>query len=212
VEVVDVKRRWFLPETPDVVGMLCEQATATIQGMEALAAWAGGDAEAGKRVLESEHLADGHKWALRKALTVAFTTPIDAEDLYVMSERLDAVMNGARDAVRESEVMAMPPDPVLAEMAEILAEGTRHLGEAFRLLSTRERRREEEAITAAATAAVKSQRQVEHAYRKGMSALLGDQDLREIMGKRELYRRFSRVSEDLTEAADRVWYATVKEG
>jgi hypothetical protein len=38
------------------------------------------------------------------------------------------------------------------------------------------------------------------------------EDLREVIGRRELYRRFSRVSEALTEAADRVWYATVKEG
>jgi hypothetical protein len=30
--------------------------------------------------------------------------------------------------------------------------------------------------------------------------------------RRELYRRFSRISETLTEVADRVWYATVKEG
>lgn len=33
----------------------------------------------------------------------------------------------------------------------------------------------------------------------------------EVIGRRELYRRFSRVSETLIEAADRVWYATVKE-
>jgi hypothetical protein len=32
------------------------------------------------------------------------------------------------------------------------------------------------------------------------------------MSKQELYRRFLRISETLTEAADRVWYATVKEG
>jgi hypothetical protein len=52
-----------------------------------------------------------------------------------------------------------------------------------------------------------------------MAALLADgvrqltvDDLREVIGRRELYRRFSRVSETLIEAADRVWYATVKEG
>jgi hypothetical protein len=42
--------------------------------------------------------------------------------------------------------------------------------------------------------------------------LLGVDDLPEVMGRRELYRRLSRVSEILIEAADRVWYATVKEG
>jgi hypothetical protein len=32
------------------------------------------------------------------------------------------------------------------------------------------------------------------------------------MGRRELYRRVSRISEILIQVADRVWYATVKEG
>jgi glutamine synthetase adenylyltransferase len=59
---------------------------------------------------------------------------------------------------------------------------------------------------------VKTQRRLERVYRKAASALLNVEDLREVMGKRELYRRFSRISETLIEAADRVWYATVKEG
>jgi len=32
--------RWFLPESPDVVGMLQKQAAITVNGMEAFAAWA----------------------------------------------------------------------------------------------------------------------------------------------------------------------------
>jgi phosphate/sulfate permease len=45
-----------------------------------------------------------------------------------------------------------------------------------------------------------------------LAALLQLDDLREVVGRRELYRRLSRVSDTLIEAADRVWYATVKEG
>ena len=37
-------RRWFLPETPDVIGMLQHQADITARGMTAFAAWAAGDA------------------------------------------------------------------------------------------------------------------------------------------------------------------------
>jgi hypothetical protein len=59
---------------------------------------------------------------------------------------------------------------------------------------------------------VKAQRRLERVYRQAASALLEVQDLREVMGRRELYRRVSRISEILIEAADRVWYATVKEG
>lgn len=34
--------RWFLPESPDVIGQLQTQAELTAKGMRAFAAWAGG--------------------------------------------------------------------------------------------------------------------------------------------------------------------------
>ena len=206
-------RSWFLPQTPDVLGILRQQATVTTAGMQALLAWANGEPAAAKRLQDCEHRADEVKRELRRALTVAFTTPIDAEDLYVMSERLDAVLNGAKDAVRESEVMAIPPDEAVAAMAALLTEGVQQLSEAFERLDQdrRSRGKGEASATDAADAAVKTQRRLERSYRNAASALLSVADLREVMGRRELYRRFSRISETLIEAADRVWYATVKE-
>ena len=207
-------RSWFLPASPDVLGHLCQQAAVTSQGMQALLDWAGGEPGAAERLRECEHRADDVKRELRRTLTVAFTTPIDAEDLYVMSERLDAVLNGAKDAVRESEVMAIPPDKEVAAMAALLADGVRQLIEAFERLNPdrRGKAKGDGSATEAADAAVKSQRRLERVYRQAASALLSVEDLREVMGKRELYRRFSRISETLIEAANRVWYATVKEG
>jgi uncharacterized protein Yka (UPF0111/DUF47 family) len=206
-----MKRGWFLPENPDVLGQLCQQAAITQEGMLALVAWANGEPGAADRVREWEHKADEAKRELRRALTIAFTTPIDAEDLYVMSERLDAVINGAKDLVREAEVMGIGPDEATAAMASLLADGVRQLAAAFERLN-HDRRGGGATATEAADAAVKTQRQLERVYRKAASALLTVDDLREVIGRRELYRRFSRVSETLIEAADRVWYATVKEG
>jgi uncharacterized protein Yka (UPF0111/DUF47 family) len=207
------RRSWFLPETPDVLGMLREQTTVTIEGLEALVAWAAGDPDGANAVRECEHRADDRKRELRKALTDAYTTPIDAEDIYTMSMRLDAVMNGAKDAVRESEVMALAPDEHVLAMCTLLAEGVLHLADAFVGLGRGGRDEGGGRLaTEAADAAVKSQRQLERVYRGAMSALLEVDDLREVMGRRELYRRFSRVSEDLVDVAERVWYATFKEG
>jgi uncharacterized protein len=207
-----MRRSWFLPENPDVLDMLCRQAAVTGEGMAALVDWANAVPDAAHRVRDLEHRADDTKRELRLALTKAFITPIDAEDLYAMSERLDAVLNGAKDAVRESEVMGVPPDEAVAAMATLLADGTWHLAAAFERLGPDRRGKGDTGATEAADAAVKSQRQLERVYREAASALLTVDDLREVMGKRELYRRFSRVSETLVEAADRVWYATVKEG
>jgi uncharacterized protein Yka (UPF0111/DUF47 family) len=206
------RKGWFLPETPDVLGMLRRQADVTIAGIEALVAWAGGDPAGGEDVRRFEHEADDRKRELRRALTDAFTTPIDAEDLYTMSERLDAVMNGAKDTVRESEVMELAPDEHVLAMAQQLAEGVRSLAVAFERLGAGGGNGDGEMATDAADAAVKSQRHLERIYRGAMSALLEVEDLREVMGRREIYRRFSRISEQLVEVAERVWYAVVKEG
>jgi uncharacterized protein Yka (UPF0111/DUF47 family) len=210
--VAAVKRNWFLPRNPDVLDMLCRQAAVTCEGMAALVDWANAVPDAAQRVRDLEHQADDAKRELRLALTNAFITPIDAEDLYVMSERLDAVLNGAKDTVRESEVMGIPPDEAVAAMAALLADGAEHLATAFERLDPGRHGKARASATEAADAAVKSQRQLERVYRKAASALLTVDDLREVMGRRELYRRFSRISEILIQAADRVWYATVKEG
>jgi uncharacterized protein Yka (UPF0111/DUF47 family) len=204
--------RWFLPENPDVLDMLCRQAAITCEGMTALVGWANDEPGAAERVRDLEHRADEAKRELRLALTNAFITPIDAEDLYVMSERLDAVLNGAKDTVREAEVMAMKPDEAVAAMAALLVDGASHLAAAFERLGSDQRGKIGVSATEAADAAVKSQRRLERVYREAASALLAVDDLREVMARRELYRRLSRVSETLVEAADRVWYATVKEG
>ncbi len=64
-----MKLPWFLPETPDVIGLLREQAAVTGGGLEALTEWAAGESAAAERVRESEHAADERKLALLKALT-----------------------------------------------------------------------------------------------------------------------------------------------
>jgi hypothetical protein len=190
--------------------MLGAQASVTIEGMDALMAWAAGDLGAARAVRDAEHAADHRKRDLRLALKTAFTTPIDAEDVYVLSALLDQIMNAAKDAVRESEVMAIPPDEHVAAMAGLIADGVHHLADAFdRLAGTRGKGEPES--TDAADAAVKAQRQVERVYRAAMSSLLSVADLRDVIGRRELYRRFSRISEVVVACAERVWYAQVKE-
>lgn len=204
-----MRRRWFLPRTLDVIGILRGQAGVTIEGIEALVAWASGEPEAGERVRAKEHEADDRKRELHAALTESFTTPVDAEDLYMMSKHLDDVMNGSKDAVREAEVMALGPDGHVVAMAGCILEGVRHLDEAFALLRPDEG--QDGSKTEVADAAIKAQRQLERAYRRAMSALLEVDDLREVMGRRELYRRFARIGDSVVEAAERVWYSTVKE-
>ena len=95
-------------------------------------------------------------------------------------------------------------------MAALLAEGSNHLATAFERLERRGK------AVGSGDRGGRRGREEPAPPRTGLpeaaSALLKLDDLREVVGRRELYRRFSRVSETLIEAADRVWYATVKEG
>lgn len=203
---VSTKRHWFLPENPNLEGLLREQAAITIEGMEALIAWASGDSAGGETVRACEHRADDKKRELWRGLRDAFSPPIDAEDLFSCSADLDEVLNAAKDLVREVEVMRLLPDPPMQEMAALLTDAVRHLSEAFAHLG-----RAKGDATEYADAAIKSQRRVEHVYRQAMSALLTVEDLRVVIGRRELYRRMSRIGDLIHAVADRIWYAVVKE-
>jgi len=198
-------KHWFLPDSPDLLGMLRTQAAITVEAMDALVSWSAGDASAAPTVRDCEHRADETKRQLWLALRDAFSPPLDAEDLYSLSADLDEVLNSAKDLTREMEVMGLAPDPPTHEMVTFLAEGVRHLADALGRLPG------DGDVTAPADAAIKSQRRVEHAYRAAMSALLEVDDLREVMGRREVYRRLSRIADHIHTVAERIWYTVVKE-
>ena len=200
-------RHWFLPDTPDVLGMLVQQSAVTVAGMDALGAWAQGDATAAQRLRAAEHDADKRKRELRGALTEAFSTPVEPEDLFELSRGLDEVLNGAKNLVGEAEAMDTAPDTAIAEMSAELAAATRQLDEAFRRFAAGDRT----AATELADKAVKQQRHLQHSYRAAMSALIENPDLREVSARRELYRRLARGGDELVLVAERVWYSVLKE-
>lgn len=202
--------RWFLPETPDVIGLLQKQAEITARGMDAFAAWAAGDVARADDVRAAEHECDQVRRQLVDSVSEAFTTPLPPEDLFQLSRDLDRVMNGAKDAVRESEAMKFAPDAATADMAALLAEGVAHLRAAFDRLSAR-RVKSGPPATEAADAAVKSQRRLERIYRQATGDLLLLNDLPVVFGSRELYRRATSMSDDIVSVADRIWYSRVKE-
>ena len=202
-----IRHRWFLPDVPDVIGLLRVQTDVTVEGLEAMLAWAEGDAAAADRVRVLEHTADKRKRELRAVLTQMLAPPLDPEDLFALSEGVDEVLNSAKNTVREAELMGVEPDAAFAEMAAALARGTALLASAFAALGERG---DGAPATAAADGAIKTQREVEHVYRRAMSALLGVEDMAEVTARRELYRRLVRTSDHLAAVAERVWYAVLK--
>jgi uncharacterized protein len=156
------RKRWFLPETPDVLGMLRRQMAVTIDGVDAFARWAGGDAAVAQAVRDAEQQGDVAKRDLLSALREAFVTPIEPEDLFALSRGIDRILNYVTDLVKESEAMASPPDEGIATMAGLVGDALRHLDDALSKLGT-----DGDHATASADAAIAAQRELETAYYAG---------------------------------------------
>ncbi len=199
-------RRWFLPAQPDLMALLAEQGRVTLEGIDAFVEWAAGAEGKGDEVRVAEHGADDARRAVQRALRIAFTTPLSAEDLYELSERLDAVLNGAKNLVREADLLALGPDPAIADMAVNVAEGTHELVAAFAAIAG-----DGDTAIERADAAIKASRKLEHRYRDAMSSLVAVTDAGVLFERRELYRRCARIGDDVVRAAERVWYSVVKE-
>jgi uncharacterized protein Yka (UPF0111/DUF47 family) len=201
---MNLRRRWLLPETPDVLSLLREQLAIAQDAFVALEHWASGTDHQETVNSASNAAKDVHRRLVR-TLRHAFVLPLDPEDAYAISRGIDAILRGARDLIRESEVIGCPPDLAIATMVHHLREALEHLDDAIACLSSGED------PTPAVDAAIATERRVEQAYRRAMASVRGHGDLREAFAHRELYRRCARIGEVLVETAERAIYADVKE-
>lgn len=202
------RHRWFLPETPDVLGLLRAQVTVTIEGLDAFADWAAGQASAYESVGDAVRRGDTAKRALLVALRTAFVTPLEPEDVFALSRGVDWILNYAWDLISESQAMDSPPDATIAEMARQLADAVRHIDQALLHLGPN---LDADAATEAADAAITAERRLERAYYQGMAALLEVEDRTQRISRRELYRRCGRIGDTVIDVSERVVYAVVKQ-
>jgi uncharacterized protein Yka (UPF0111/DUF47 family) len=200
--------QWLLPEDPDVLGILLRQAAVTCEGMRVFAEWSSSGAEVAARgVRDAEHEADEVRRTLLEALSKALTTPVDPEDLYWLSERLDAVVNGAKNVVRESEVLGVAPDRHSAEMGRLAFEAANHLASGFEELGSKHDHPGEHV-----DAAVKAAREIERAYRTALAEMPADANPKTLITLREIYRGYDEIADAVVRVATRIWYAVLKLG
>jgi uncharacterized protein len=200
---------WFLSGEPDVLGLLDAQAKVTVEGMQAFAAWsAGGGNDDAQRVRVCEHAADDARRALADALRKALVTPLEPEDLYTMSERLDVVINDAKNTVRDAEALGWQPDAAAAAMADLLLGGTEHLAAAIACIKS-----DADEASQRADAATKTARNVERGYRHAMVALRNQPEdgALALITSYEAYGRYLAISDAIVGVAHRIWYAVLKQ-
>jgi len=199
-------RHWFLPETPDVLGLLRDQVAITIEGLAAFAAWAAGDADAEAAIADAERRGDAAKRELLVALRAAFVTPLEPEDLFALSRSIDRILDSAREVVAEARVLASAPDAETAEMATLLGQAMRRIDDAIAHLGT-----DGDRATASADAAIAAEKELDGVYYRGMAALLEVDERARRIAHREIYRRCARIGDIVVDVAERIVYAVVKQ-
>ncbi len=197
-------------QRPNPLELLSAQADVTARGLHAFATWArsGTDADA-QVVRDLEHEADRARDALLRTLLETLSVPIDPEDLYLISERLDAVMNLAKNTVRESQVFECAPDEFVTAIADAALKSVECLGAGLRSLHgnrAHAERRADEAIKAANS--------IEFHYRRAVRDALdkaGNDDIAATLVRLELYRRSAAIGTALQRVAHRAWFTVLKE-
>jgi hypothetical protein len=204
-----MRRPWFLSSSdPDVLELLRDQVRLTDSSLRALAEWSasGGDAEA-MAVRAAEHEGDAARRALTEALREALSAPLDQEDIYTVSDRLDTVQNIAKNVVRQAQLAGWTPDEHADRMAACARAAVGHLVEAFDALPGRETEAGEQA-----DAAIKSARGLEKAYRGAIAALAASSEpAGRVALAADLYRRYDSLGDAILAVCHRVWYSVMKE-
>jgi uncharacterized protein Yka (UPF0111/DUF47 family) len=199
---------------PDFHGLLAAQCAVVVEALDELVAFAsGGSARHGERVRALEKEGDRREMITLDTLARAFATPIDRGAIYIAATAIDDVLNYAKTTVREIEVLDVPRDRWLAQMAAELRDGGEALRQGFARL-----RDDPEAAHAQALIVHKTERNTEKIYRAAVADALASAPLLEALGpdgagageaferlmlalrRREVYRHLSNMADHLDTA------------
>jgi len=199
-------RRWFLPETPDVLGLLRSQLGVAIEGTGRFASWAGGEDVELTEMREIQRRGELAQRELLNALRIAFVIPIEPEDLFTISQGTSRILGAAAGLVGEAAVLKCGPDEELAGMAALIATSVENIDAAVGGLDSSGTR-----ATVEADRAIERVRELRGYYYRGMAITLELDNRGERIARRELYRRCSRIGDTAVDVAERVIYSVVKQ-
>ena len=202
---------WFsgvFEPTVDFYDLLNKHAAKTLQGMQALAAWLKEDSpdERGQVVRDLEREADEMKMNIERQLVSSFVTPFDREDIYELSSSLDEVINTAKALVREMEALNVSANNTrLAEMADILVEGSTCITAAVFALRKNLREAADQALLAR-----KTDTRLAKIYRLAVRELLELDDFKTIFRQKEVYKVMLTAAERIDKVGENLLHAIVK--
>jgi hypothetical protein len=178
--------------------MLFDQASKTLEGIEALEAFVGNqNQENANRVKGIEREADELRRILVEELHQTFITPMDREDIYALSRAIDDIVDYANSTVDEMEIYEVSSDRHLQEMVEILRKAACEINDAVKILETYPNIAMEHAVKAKSY-----ENAMEKAYHTALADLFKKTDTVYMLKMREIYRHLSNAADRSDEAAN----------
>jgi predicted phosphate transport protein (TIGR00153 family) len=203
-------RNVFKKRQNKFVGLIKEQATITLEGMDTLNMYMEThDEELAVLLRQKEKEADEVRRILIDELNRTFITPFDREDIFSLSRTIDDVLDYAYSTVDEMSVLKVEPTPYMVRIASLLRDAAYELLMAVNRLEENKRVAIDHAHRAKAL-----ENRVEGVYREALADLFsGPEDLEHIVGMlkmREVYRHLSNAADRGDEAANVISDIVVK--
>jgi predicted phosphate transport protein (TIGR00153 family) len=192
-----LKNRIFPPKV-NFYQMLSNQASKTLEGIEALGLFVGNqNQENAKRVKDIESEADELRRVLVEELHKTFATPMDREDIYALSRAIDDVLDYANTTVDEMKIYEVASEEYLQKMVDILRKAAREISDAVKILETYPNIAMEHCIQAKFY-----ENAMEKAYHSALADLFKKTDTVYMLKMREIYRHLSNAADRSDEAAN----------
>ena len=192
------------PKENKFVGMLIEQSQITVEGLKLLEKWLG-KTELKEKAIDQmrakEIEADEVRRILIDELHNTFVTPLDREDIFMISLYIDDIMDYCYTTVEELQLLKIEADEHLIQMVKLTREATQELEMAFHRLFSNPRVAGEHARRAK-----KIENEVEHLYRVAIGDLFIKANdftaLMVMLRQREVYRHVSNMADQADRVAD----------
>lgn len=192
------------PREDKFVGLLIEQSQITVEGLRLLEKWLSKSELKDKAIdqmREKEIEADEVRRILIDELHNTFITPLDREDIFMISLYIDDIIDYCYTTVEEMQLLGIDADEHLINMVKLTREATEELEMAFHRLFANPRVAGDHARRAK-----KIENEVEHLYRVAIGELFTRakdfSPLMVMLRRREVYRHVSNMADQADKAAD----------
>lgn len=190
----------------DFYELLLSQCEKTVLGCQALVRFLDNDSPPDE-LLRLEQEADDIRRILIDELNQTFITPMDREDIFMLSRAIDDVLDHAYNAVKEMEVFDVQSNEFLFKMAALLLKGAEELLNAIKHLKKNPNVAVEYVVRAK-----RLENEMNDAYLDALKQLFSGNNVRLMLSYREIYRHFNRSADKVDEAANIISDIVVKMG